>query len=837
MAWQAFRASSLKARISILAVLLFVLGLWTLSLYVSRALSEDMQDLLGKQQFSTARLVASEVEQALFERMRGLQGVARQLGPEQLRRPEELQRLLENQQLLQHMFSAGLYTTGLDGTVNASVPVSLGRLGVNFRDRPNLVATLEQGQSAVSAPVLGKFLKVPVVSMSTPILDPAGRVVGALVGVISLQEASFLDHIVEHPYGQTGDYQIVDASHTRYVTATDRRLANQPVAPEIPELLAPHEFEGYAMSTNAAGVATLNAVSHIPSAGWHVLVRLPAEEALAPQRALEWRIFGAAALLTLLVGTLMWWVLRVQLQPLAHTARALQTLSGSRTMPNALPLPDIQEIAQVVAGFNQLLAHLRQRDAALQQSEQRYRAMSESAPLAMCVQREGRLVYLNPAAVQMFGARSAQELLGRRASDFVFPESRPLGGPEATTPLEGHSEQLFVRLDGTPFEVEVHSCAIVFDGADALHVTLRDLSLQREQEAHVRKLSRITEQAPMAIAITDLAGSIEYTNPWFSSITGYTAEELRGKNPRFLQSGQTPAETYDALWRTVLAGQVWQGEFHNRKKNGEIFVESATIAPVHDAAGQTTHYVALKQDVTLRKQTELALQNSLKDKVALLHEVHHRVKNNLQVITSLLRLEAAHSAQAETREVMRDMQSRIRTMALLHETLYRSGTFTSIDLSAYLRQLCSQIFRSHSRSDQSVALQFDLQSVSVDMDLATPCGLLVNELLTNSLKHAFAAGQSGAIRVTLQPQATAALQNEPTSADAPTAPAIASPWLLRVQDNGIGLPADFAERSQQSLGLQLVGDLVQQLHGRLHIEPGPGAGFSVYFGIQPQKAA
>jgi two-component sensor histidine kinase len=212
------------------------------------------------------------------------------------------------------------------------------------------------------------------------------------------------------------------------------------------------------------------------------------------------------------------------------------------------------------------------------------------------------------------------------------------------------------------------------------------------------------------------------------------------------------------------------------------------------------------------------------------------VKNNLQIITSMLRLEAARSAQSETRSVLRDMQSRIRSMALLHETLYRSGTFAGVDLAHYLRQLASQAFRAQDFSNQAVSLQFDLQPVLVDMDLATPCGLLVNELLTNSLKHGFPEGRAGEIQVQLRPVLQPA---DPTDALLPTTATAAAGagtlWHLRVRDSGIGLPAGFEYRNDQSLGLQLVSDLVQQIRGRLQVEPAPGAGFSVFFSIQAPK--
>jgi two-component sensor histidine kinase len=169
---------------------------------------------------------------------------------------------------------------------------------------------------------------------------------------------------------------------------------------------------------------------------------------------------------------------------------------------------------------------------------------------------------------------------------------------------------------------------------------------------------------------------------------------------------------------------------------------------------------------------------------------------------------------------------------LLHETLYRSGTFASIDLAAYLKQLATQAFRAQDFSNQAVSLQFDLQPVAVDMDLATPCGLLVNELLTNSLKHGFPDGRAGEIQVQLQPVAEA-----DTVRSAAAGPGAGALWHLRVSDNGIGLPAAFEFLNGQSLGLQLVSDLVQQVQGRLQVEPAPGAGFSVYFRIQAQKPA
>ena len=209
----------------------------------------------------------------------------------------------------------------------------------------------------------------------------------------------------------------------------------------------------------------------------------------------------------------------------------------------------------------------------------------------------------------------------------------------------------------------------------------------------------------------------------------------------------------------------------------------------------------LMLDITEQKRAQEILQTTLQEKTSLLNEVHHRVKNNLQVITSLLRLESRRSKGSGTQNILTDMQGRIRSMALLHESLYRSGIFASADLGAYLKELATQAFRAQMRNDK-VMLRLDLESVRVSMDQATPCGLMVNEIFSNSLKHAFPDGLGGEVRVSLH-----ALEGT-------------EQVRIRVSDSGIGLPDDIEERSTHSLGLQLVADLAHQIGGQLVINEG-----------------
>lgn len=220
-----------------------------------------------------------------------------------------------------------------------------------------------------------------------------------------------------------------------------------------------------------------------------------------------------------------------------------------------------------------------------------------------------------------------------------------------------------------------------------------------------------------------------------------------------------------------------------------------------------------------KMKADEALRASLKEKEALLKEVHHRVKNNMQVITSLLRLEANRIDHPTTKGVLKDMQNRILAMASLHEALYRSNSFAQVDLESYLKELTNQLQRSLVASPGQITFHLEVLPVGLDLDQAVPCGLIVNELVSNALKHGFPNGRRGEVRVIAEWAGEGLLR-------------------LRISDDGIGPSQDFAERRVKSLGLQLVADLARQLGGSLVIGPGPGAVFEVTFrpGRQDSRA-
>jgi PAS domain S-box-containing protein len=879
-----------------------------------------------------------------------LETVANRISSSNTTSKPDLQRFLAQSDMLQSLFNGGSFVVDAQGIVVASVPESSQRVGNNYIEREHIVNALKFGKTTISEALVGIVLKKPLVSMAAPIRNAQGVVTGAVVGVTNLGETNFLNTLVANPCGKTGGYLLVDKQHRRIVTATDKSRilqASPPpgVNPRIDGYL--QGYEGIDVFVNRLGEEVLQTNQALTSVPWFIAAQLPTREAFAAIEILQRRTMMVATVVTLLAAALVLWLLRRQFAPLNAAIDVLDRLDAEEKFPPDLIVTRDDEVGQLVTAFNQMLMKLRQRDGELRESELRYRTLIEWTPQAIGVHRDGKVVYVNLAAVKLFGARSDEELLGKQVIDLIHPEFKKMAVERAKHTLEKQevsptSEEKYLKLDGTPIDVIVQSRSIVYDGQMAVQVAMQDVTQSKrhqqqlehllgEQQAiidselvgmlrirdrrvcwatsgcqkmlgygpgefigtsvrqyfpseesyhafgetaypylvagqifqtevelvrkdgfkvwidvsgrlldsgagetlwmfvdvtqrhcidqKVRQLSRAVEQAPIAIVITDLQGSIEYVNPSFSEVTGYTSDEVLGCNPRILQSGETMAQTYVELWQTLKADQVWQGELHNRKKSGEMLIEYTVIAPVFDDHGLASHYVALQQDVTQRKRDELVLKSSLNEKIALLHEVHHRVKNNLQVITSMLRLELRRTTDLRTIHVLQDMNGRVHAMALLHETLYRAGNFSSVDLAAYLRQLATQLFRVQAGQGVAVQLALELEPCVVTMDQATTCGLLVNELMSNALKHGFPDGRSGSVAVHSAPATQAGR------------------WALTVQDTGVGLPPDFDQRCSQSMGMQLSSDLARQLGSTLQKCTGPGGCFTVTFMLDSRSTS
>ena len=221
-------------------------------------------------------------------------------------------------------------------------------------------------------------------------------------------------------------------------------------------------------------------------------------------------------------------------------------------------------------------------------------------------------------------------------------------------------------------------------------------------------------------------------------------------------------------------------------------------------------FEAVQIELTERERAEEQIRASLQEKEVLLKEIHHRVKNNLQVISSLLNLQSGCSNDPQVFEMFRDSQNRVRSMALIHEKLYRSENLAQVDFGDYIRDLTAHLFRSQNAHAGAISLNVQADNIFLDIDVAVPCGLIMNELASNSLKHAFPNGRSGQMLIAME----SAPDHQVT---------------LTVRDNGIGFPAEVNFRETESLGLQLVNILVEQLDGTIELDTEQGTQFMITF--------
>lgn len=256
--------------------------------------------------------------------------------------------------------------------------------------------------------------------------------------------------------------------------------------------------------------------------------------------------------------------------------------------------------------------------------EQLQEALHESAEMLLSIANtshdaialfdpDGRIGFWNKAAETLFGYR-AEDVLGSLFAPLLIPVTYhnayseslvPAQSPEESHRTDTHTIVLEVKhRDGTQFPIECSLTPVKLEGRWSTIGILRDTTERRRAQEDLRKLSRAVEQSPVSVVITDSDGAIEYVNPKFVELTGYTAAEVMGKRPSLLKSGLTSDAIYRDLWETITAGREWRGEFRNRKKNGDLFWEYASISPIKSSDGRISHFLAVKEDITVRKKYE-----------------------------------------------------------------------------------------------------------------------------------------------------------------------------------------------------------------------------------------
>jgi PAS domain S-box-containing protein len=451
-------------------------------------------------------------------------------------------------------------------------------------------------------------------------------------------------------------------------------------------------------------------------------------------------------------------------------------------------------------------------EEALRESEEEYRALVEGLQdIIMRFDRNGR---------HLFASDSVVGVSGIEAVAFIGKTHRELGFPEPLCLLwEDSIRRVFDS--GVPFETEFSfegpQGEVIFNwrlvpeihaggrGRSAISIA-RDMTAHRKIEQDYQMLFReMLDGFAVHEIIRDAQGRpADYrflaVNPSFERMTGLRADDIVDKTVLDVVPGIQPywIETYG---RVVLTGEPAHFEHHSEGL-GKIFkVTAFRTGP--------SQFACIFADITDRKRTEEQLRSSLAEKEVLLKEIHHRVKNNLAVIAGILSLQAEVNGDKRTAEILTECRARVKAMAQIHTQLYQSKNFAQIDFGSYLNRLAADIFDNYRADHTDITFRSGNSEIALAIDQAIPLCLILNELITNSLKHAFPNGSKGGIAVDL------------SRSDGHV--------ILTVSDDGVGFPNDVDFRNTESLGMQLVVMLVEQIDGTIEMSRDKGTEFKIVF--------
>ncbi len=556
----------------------------------------------------------------------------------------------------------------------------------------------------------------------------------------------------------------------------------------------------------------------------------------------------------------------------------LTALSGRDTLDRA---KEAQPFGYIIKPFDEqdlravieMAVFKHRAEAQHRADEARYRALTESAHDAIVTaDHRGRIIGWNRSAAALFGYPEA-EILGQPLSRLMparYQAGHEAGFARVLAGGERHvigrtAELTGRRQDASEFPLELSLAQWETPEGQFFTAIIRDISARQRTEAQMRLQSAALEAAVNSVVITDAAGTIQWVNPAFCHVTGYTQAEAVGRNPRVLKSGRQSPEFYAELWRTISGGQKWRGEFVNRRKDGTLYTEDVTIAPVRDETGRIAHYIAIKQDISALKQS-----------LAELHTAHAELaRKNLELEAALVDARVAVEAKAAflatmSHEIRTPMNGVIGMASLLRETVPLTAEqvdYLGIILSSgeTLLTLINDILdfsKIEARHLELERIPFDLRrcleealqvlaprarekslSLSADIDPSVPpaivgdCGRLrqvITNLASNAVKFTAQGGVVVAVRAELRPDGQCRL-------------------FFRVQDSGIGIPADKLGRLFKSfsqvdssttrlyggtgLGLAISQRLVGFMGGTIEVASEPGRGSVFFFDLTVPTAA
>ena len=473
------------------------------------------------------------------------------------------------------------------------------------------------------------------------------------------------------------------------------------------------------------------------------------------------------------------------------------------------------EVGILANAFSRMLNDLRELRSHLVDKNYVESIISTMNDALIVLSHDGLIRTVNAGALKMLGYGS-DELTGQPVETILdeFPFAAELLGEVGRKGfMSGSIEGVLRSKDGRRIPALVSVSPLEGNGAEGIVCVAKDISERKRAEDALResetKLRTLFESVNDAIFILDTKGNFIDVNKTAYERLGYTKEEMLTKNVAFLDPPEFAVRVPERLERMRELGHAVFESAHIRKDGTVMPVE--INARLIDLQGKPMVFSVIR-DITERKSAAEKIESALREKEVLLKEVHHRVKNNMQVVSSMLQLQSGYIRDEEAQTAFRESQRRVEAMSLIHDKLYRSHDLAKIDFGQYVEDLVNKMFAFNTGSSDRVEWTLDIEKVMLDVGYAIPCGLIINELVSNSLKHAFRDGGEVGIHIGMHLARGGRLN-------------------LVVSDNGTGFPEGLDFRETKTLGLQLVTSLVQQLCGEIALDRTGGTSFKIDFDI------
>jgi PAS domain S-box-containing protein len=457
----------------------------------------------------------------------------------------------------------------------------------------------------------------------------------------------------------------------------------------------------------------------------------------------------------------------------------------------------------------------------LKDRETRFHALFEETYDAILIIVDGKYTDCNSSAERLLKG-SKEQIIGKTLWDLA-PGVQPNGLSSSAIAMErlnlalaGEHQRFEWKqrtLTGAEFDAEVSLIRIQIDGSVAVQAIFRDITEKKKAEEAIRlseeKYRILSEASPSAIYIINKDATVAYANTYALKMLNRDLEDVKGK----LLMEVFPVENAEMQIQIIVG--VFQHGHDVRRDDRVISADgkerwlNSIFTPMKNDAGTVTAVLCVSYDITDRKTMENQVATSLREKEYLLKEIHHRVKNNLQVITSLLSMQADKATDKNVIESLTDSQNRVKSIALVHEKLYQSKSLDQIEYGDYLNKFTMHLFDTYSITPSRISCVIHAENIFVDINQAVPCSLIINEMLTNSLKYAFPGDKKGTISIDF----TTDGKN----------------YNLIYHDDGIGIPEGITFERSESLGMKLIYGLTQQLNGTVVLKREQGTTFCITF--------